>query len=79
MRGLLEGRMQSRGQLHFAVYLSTALDDVQKADNCFSAVVIQLTGTLITHPAMDTTTTRVHPHNLLESKVVYVHHQHHIM
>jgi len=44
--------------------------DRQVFHNCCSGLISQLAGCLITNPEMDTTTTRIHTHDVLEAKIL---------
>lgn len=47
------------------------LDDFQVTDHSLPLFLTQLSRPLIAHPAMNTTSTAVHPHNVIEAKILY--------
>lgn len=48
--------------------LPASFDDFKEDDKCTALVVRQVDGLCIRHPAMDTTSTRVHPEEMFEPK-----------
>lgn len=64
-----DGRMHVRREVDFFCLLLSTLDDLDIADEGFASIGVQLPCPVIANPAMDTTSTRVNPEEVLEAKV----------
>lgn len=69
--GALDGGKGRLGDRHLARHGVAAADNLQVLCHGAAAVLGQRARTLVAHPAVNTTATRVHPEQLLEAKVLW--------
>ena len=58
------------GEFDLMQLLLSSLYESEVFNNCHSSFLREVNSPFVTHPAMDTSTTTVHPQEVLESKIL---------